>query len=136
MTHTSPQGVSDRTGLPRVEAPTSLETLLDRLQGGANSTLADSGIARFSRADLDRIAGGAAREREACEARIQCLLELLDAALAGDRANLPETLVLATVQQVLQLLKDVRRWHQLADNAAYYRDHPEVAARIARFEAG
>ena len=118
------------------DAPTPLETLIDRLQGSASSTLADSGIAGFDRDSLDRIAGCAERERGSCERRMRCLLELLDAAMAGDRANLPDSLLLATVQQVLRLLRDARRWHELSDNAAYYRDHPEVAVRIAGREAG
>ncbi|TDK21486.1 hypothetical protein E2F46_14700 [Luteimonas aestuarii] len=117
------------------DAPTPLETLIDRLQGGASSTLADSGIARLDSGSLDRIAGCASREREACEARMECLLELLDVALAGDRANIPDALLLATTQHVLRLLKDAGRWHRLADNAAYYRDRPAVAERIAWHEA-
>ncbi len=34
-------------------------------------------------------------------------------------------------QHITHLLQDHQRWHTLADNAAYYRDHPQVAARIA-----
>ena len=33
--------------------------------------------------------------------------------------------------QITHLRQDHQRWHALADNAAYYRDHPQVAARIA-----
>lgn len=134
MTCDFAHGSSDQIRLP-ADAPTPLETLIDRLQGGANSTLADSGIARFDRNSLDRIAACAARERESCEERMRCLLELLDAAMVGNRENLPDPLLLATVQQALGLLRDARRWHELSDNASYYRDHPEVAERIARHEA-
>jgi len=34
-------------------------------------------------------------------------------------------------QLITYLLRDHSRWHALADNAAYYRDHPQVASRIA-----
>lgn len=130
-----PQGSSDPMSLSLADAPTSLDILIDRLQGGASSTLADSGIARFDRNSLDRIMGCAARERESCEEGMRCLLELLDAAMVGNRENLPDPLLTATVQQVLRLLRDARRWHELSENAAYYRDHPGVAERIARHEA-
>ena len=47
----------------------------------------------------------------------------------------PDTLVRMT-RQLLRLARDQRRWHDLADNAAYYRDNAQVAARISQCLSG
>ena len=39
-------------------------------------------------------------------------------------------------QHITHLLQDHQRWHTLADNAAYYCDHPQVAYRIADLQTG
>ncbi len=36
-----------------------------------------------------------------------------------------------TLRHLTGLLSDHQRWRALADNARYYRDHPEVARRVA-----
>jgi len=48
----------------------------------------------------------------------------------------PDPSELMTIaQHITQLLQDHERWHTLADNAAYYRDQPQIAARIAALQS-
>ena len=62
---------------------------------------------------------------------MRCLLELLDASLSTDPPALAQATLTGTLRQLTRLLSDHQRWHALADNAAYYRDHPEVARQVA-----
>jgi hypothetical protein len=112
------------------EGPTPLETLLNLLQGGSACALADSGIAACDPQTLDRISAAAQLESDDCLDRIHCLLELLDASLATDPPTLSHITLTGTLRHLTRLLTDHQRWHTLADNATYYRDHPGVARRV------
>lgn len=116
------------------DAPTPLETLIDLLQGQASCTLADTGIAHHDRHTLDRIASAADRESEHCLDHMTGLLQLLDASLAHHPPDATPDHWQSTVRHLTWLLANHQRWHTLADNAAYYRDHPEVASKIAAYE--
>jgi hypothetical protein len=113
------------------EGPTPLETLLNLLQGGGACVLADPGIAAYDPQSLDRISAAAELESDDCLDRMHCLLELLDAGLATDPPALAQATLIGTVRHLTRFLSDHQRWHALADNAAYYRDHPEIANTIA-----
>ena len=113
------------------EGPTPLETLLNLLQGQGDRILADRGIAAYDPQTLDRISATAELESDDCLDRIHCLLELLDAGLATDPPALAHATPIGTVRHLTRILTDHQRWHTLADNAAYYRDHPDIANTIA-----
>ena len=109
---------------------TSLAQLLHLLQGAHEPVLADVGITRFAPARLDALHGNASREAESCLDRAQLMLHLMEGALEGEHPPEP-ALLLRVAQQVGRTLADHRRWRDLANNAAYYRDHPGVKARIS-----
>ncbi|HEX7804191.1 MAG TPA: hypothetical protein VF471_15680 [Pseudoxanthomonas sp.] len=113
------------------EGQTPLETLLNLLQGGSPCALADAGIAARDPQTLDRISAAAELESDECLDRIHCLLELLQATLTTDPPALSQITLIGALRHLTRFLTDHQRWHVLADNAAYYRDHPEVANRIA-----
>jgi len=113
------------------EGPTPLETLLSLLQGQGDRILADRGIAAYDPQTLDRISTAAELESDDCLDRMHCLLELLDATLANDPPTLAHATLIGTVRHLTRFLSDHQRWHALADNAAYYRDHPEIASTIS-----
>ena len=113
------------------EGPTPLETLLNLLQGGSACALADSGIAACDPQTLDRISAAAQLESDDCLDRIHCLLELLHATLTTDPSALSHITLIGTLRHLTRFLTDHQRWHVLADNAAYYRDHPEIAREVA-----
>lgn len=113
-------------------AHTSLESLVHLLQGSSRPNLADVGITTLPQAQLDRLHGSARQEAELCQDRSELLLELLECCVEHNATPAPDTLLRMT-QQLLRLARDQRRWHDLADNAAYYRDNVQVAARISSY---
>lgn len=115
-----------------MELQTSLEALIGLLQGNNERQLADAGIAGQARHRLDLIAISAGQESEECVDRMRCLLDLLDAGLAAEPQVLTRTSLMCAVRHLGRLLSDFERWHGLASNAAYYRDHESVAAKVAQ----
>ena len=113
------------------EGPTPLETLLNLLQGDNACPLADPGIAACDPQTLNRINAAAQLESDDCLDRMHCLLELLAASLTTDPPALSQITLIGALRHLTRFLTDHQRWHTLADNAAYYRDHPKVANRIA-----
>lgn len=113
-----------------VDTHTPLDRLICLLSDSTNATLADTGIVRFSRDRLDAMSGNAQEESEACLDRAFLLLRLMEHTLQNGCPPDPSELT-TMAQHITHLLQDHQRWHTLADNAAYYRDHPQVAARIA-----
>lgn len=111
---------------------TSLESLVHLLQGSSRPNLADVGITTLPQAQLDRLHGSARQEAELCQDRSELLLELLEHCVEHNATPAPDTLLRVT-QQLLRLARDQRLWHDLADNAAYYRDNVQVAARISSY---
>lgn len=114
------------------QGPTPLEILLNLLQGGHPCVLADPGIAACDPQNLERIRTAAELESDECLDRMHCLLELLDAGLTTDPPALPQATLIGAIRHLTRFLTDHQRWHLLADNAAYYRDHPEIAREVAR----
>ncbi len=123
------------TGEPVPEAgaasrDTPLAQLLHLLQGAHEPVIADVGITRFAPERLDAVHGNASREAEACLDRAQLMVGLMEGALESEHPPEPAFL-LRVAQQIDRTLADHRRWRDLAENAAYYRDHPGVKARIS-----
>lgn len=115
-----------------VESPSPLDALIGLLQGSTERLLADAGIAGQGRHRLDLIAVAAGQESETCLDRMRCLLALMDAGLATDPPALARGSLVSATRHLARLLADFERWHSLAGNAAYYRDHPQVAAKVAQ----
>lgn len=111
---------------------TPLERLIHLLSGSAEATLADTGITRLSRDRLDAVSGNAQQESETCLDRAFLLLRLMEHTLQNGCPPDPSELT-TMAQHITHLLQDHQRWHTLADNAAYYRDHPKVARRVAGY---
>ena len=127
------------TPLPGAVLPTdphtSLERLLHLLQGSPEPSLADVGIAPLPHAQLERLSSSARQEAELCQDRSELFLELLECCVDNCATPEPSTLLRMT-RQLLRLARDQRRWHDLADNAAYYRDNAQVATRISTYLSG
>jgi hypothetical protein len=117
---------------PQAAAHTSLESLVHLLQGSSRPNLADVGITTLPQAHLDRLHSSARQEAEHCQDRSELFLELLEYCVEHNATPEPDTLLRMT-RQLLRLARDQRRWHDLADNAAYYRDNVQVAARISSY---
>ena len=115
------------------ETHTLLERLIHLLSGSTNATLADTGIACLSPDRLSAVSDNARQESEACLDRAFLLLRLMEHTLHNGCPPDPSELT-TMAQHITHLLQDHQRWHTLADNAAYYRDHPQVAACIATLQ--
>ncbi|MET0582827.1 MAG: hypothetical protein ABWX88_09180 [Pseudoxanthomonas sp.] len=127
---TSTQPLPPASAFP--DPHTSLERLVHLLQGSPEPSLADVGITRLPDGQLDRLASSARHEAELCQDRAELLLELLERCVENSATPEAATL-LRTTRQLHRLARDQRRWHDLADNAAYYRDNAQVAARISGY---
>lgn len=114
----------------RDEPPHALDRALELLQGGIVPSLADPGITLLSPMQLGQLHLHAQQLAEQHRENILLLLDLLESGQPHDAA--PEK---AVMQRMLRLLhrhyRDQQRWQSLADNAAYYGDHPQVTDRIA-----
>jgi hypothetical protein len=114
-----------------IDPHTSLEHLVHLLQGSCEPSLADVGITALNCVQLDRLSCSARQEAELCQDRSELFLQLLECCVENSAVPEPGMLLRMT-RQLLRLARDQRRWHDLADNAAYYRDNSQVAARISR----
>ncbi|MCD7097807.1 hypothetical protein [Stenotrophomonas sp. MMGLT7] len=110
----------------------ALDTLIGLLLDNLKDQDADSGIAGFAQERLHMLERAARRESEDCLERLRCLLELLDGSVAVGGPPPSRELLQRLCHHLLRALVDHERWQSLADNAGYYRDHREVAARVAQ----
>lgn len=131
----TPEAASPPDAAAPADPHTSLERLIHLLQGSAESCVADVGITPLPHAQLDRLSNSARQEAELCQDRLELLLELLERCVDHGAMPEPDALVRMT-RQLMRLARDQRRWHDLADNAAYYRDNAPVAARISQYLSG
>ncbi|WP_152540904.1 hypothetical protein [Luteimonas huabeiensis] len=109
-----------------------LDEAIGALLGGTGDQDADAGIAGFDAERLDALQRAAQRESEDCLSRLRCLLELLDSSLVVGSLPLSRDSLHRLSYHLLRALSDHERWHALAANAGYYRDHPELAERVAQ----
>lgn len=121
-----------RTDTEAVEADsrTSLEQMISLLQGGQGAALADAGLTRLGAEQLDSLHRHASHQARLCRERANQLLWLM-LYWMEDGEHPPDDLV-ASATQVATLAQERQRWMALAENARYYRQHPEVAAKISR----
>ncbi len=111
-------------------APRALDQVLVLLQGVAKNSLADPGITLLPPAQLDLLTVHARQQADLCQDGMLLMLDLVQDMMGNDCMP-AAALMQRLVRQLHDLLHDQQRWHALADNAAYYRDHATVAARIA-----
>lgn len=112
------------------DLPTPLSQLIHLLQGAQEPMVADVGITRCSPARLQELSSSAGQEADACLERAQLMLQLIEDALESEHPPEPG-LLLRVIQQAGRSLFDHRRWRDLAENAAYYRDNAGVRERIS-----
>ena len=142
MTNPEPHQAPDKsTGLTFADIPpglaegaTPLETLLNLLQGGNACPLADPGLAACDPQTLDRLNTAAQLQSDDCLDRMHCLLELLAASLTTDPPALSQITLIGALRHLTRFLSDHQRWLVLADNAAYYRDNPQVATKVSAYQ--
>lgn len=128
-THDAP--ASSGSFQPRRErVPASLDEALHLLQADPGHSLADPGLARLTPLGLDRLFLAARRQMERSHAGILLLLELMPIVQRAQGAH-RRRLMRGVIQQLRHHVQDQHRWHALADNAAYYRDNRQAAARVA-----
>jgi hypothetical protein len=99
-----------------VDSRTPLERLLALLQGGHAAALADVGLTTLDAEQLASLHRLALHQAELCAARrrlLQCPTQ-------------------HCAEQIAMLEHECQRWVTLAENAQYYRQHPDVMARISR----
>lgn len=112
-----------------------LEQLVPLLQWSTEPTLADAGLTVLSGAQLARVSAQAQFEANLCRERTELFLILLEG--CAEKGAAPEADALLRLgQQLRHLARAQRRWDDLADNAAYYRDHPQVSAGIRQRLSG
>lgn len=109
-----------------------LTHLLHLLQGAKEPSIADVGLTRLDGERLDALYRLARQQAEACMEYADVLLSLLRDRIEEHDPRESGSFFSQPVQQLQRLLAEVKRWQDLADNAAYYRAHPAVHHRIAR----
>lgn len=114
----------------------SLDEAISALLGDAGDHDADAGIAGFDAVRLGMLQRAAQRESEDSLGRLRCLLELFDSTLALGSLPMSRDALHRLSYHLLRTLSDHERWRALASNAVYYRDHPELAARVAEAVGG
>lgn len=123
-------GVESRQGTLLDDLP-PLSRVLDLLQESIDEP-ADCGLARMSPAALDVLSSSAASQSDHCLDRIRLVFELLESCETTGALPPSQATLKLLCREVLALLQEYRRWALLADNAGFYRDHPQVAERVAQ----
>lgn len=108
----------------------ALDQVLDLLQGIAQPSLADPGLTCLPVDHLQDLHALALRQAEHCRDGLVLMVELWMEVL-DHGTSVHAGLARRIASQVHLQLDAQQRWHALADNAAYYRDHAHVAERIA-----
>lgn len=129
-TRTTP--LQDTNATDPAEADTPLAQMLELLQGeGAAQT--DAAIARLPPEKLNQLATAAQRKCEANLDLLRCLVDCADVILLREPAEAARDRLLRLNGHLATLLGDHERLTELHENATYYRDHPQVADRVANY---
>lgn len=120
---------AEASALP-AHASGPLDQVIQLLQGCPEHVIADPGITLLSPAQLDSLQAQARAGAEHSRENAELLLHLFQCAL-GSGYTPGRDLLLGLARRLTSLLHEQQRWSVLADNAAYYREHPPVAGRIA-----
>jgi hypothetical protein len=109
----------------------SLTTLLSNLQGLGEETVVGAGLARFSAQRLAAIRHAAELKAETHLHGIAALLQVVTVAMRELGDSLPSH-VIPDVTAHLQLqTQELACWRELANQAAYIREHPDFARHLA-----
>jgi hypothetical protein len=117
------------TNAAEADSRTSLEQVISLLQGGQGAPLADAGLARLGAEQLNVLRRHASYQAALCLERASQLLRLMLHCAEHHEQHLSEELT-ATATQVAMLSQERERWTTLAENAQYYQQNPDIAARI------
>lgn len=118
------EDIDDATALDNVEYPvTQLDQLLNDLQGNAAKVANDDGLARFGESRLRAIRTNALAQSAAAWLAEQALRDVMQGTDAWMGTQTERVL---RVHQS-QLREESLRWRHLAEHAAAYLMHPEVA---------
>lgn len=109
-----------------------IDILIDHLLGGGKRVLPRAGLARLNPARLSRIQQGAEVQMDECIHSLQALSHVLGVALSHPQANLPLEVLHGMAWHVHSQSKALACWKELAEDAAYFRDHRDAAANAAR----
>ncbi|MBP3985570.1 hypothetical protein J5837_14245 [Pseudoxanthomonas helianthi] len=122
----------DANRADQVEGETPLARVLELIQGeGIAQT--DAAIARLPPEQLDQLATAAQRKCEANLDLLCCLVDCADVILLREPAEAARDRLLRLNGHLATLLGDHERLTELHENAVYYRDHPQVADRVANY---
>ncbi len=122
----------DATATSPDQYDTPLVRILELLQGGGTGQT-DAAIARLPPEQLDQLATHVQRKRQDSLDLLRCLVECADVILLREPAESAHDRLLRLNGHIAGLLDDYERWDELHDNAIYYRDHPNVAERVAAY---
>ena len=111
-----------------------LRRLLDLVAGTPDAVLADARAATLDHDQMQMLGQLALREAETCVAQSRTLLHLLELSMART-APAPHQIAEVT-QHAARLITDAEIWRELAGNAAFYSEHPQIARRLASDLAG
>lgn len=113
------------------DSRTSLERLISLLQGDHAAALADAGLIGLSDEQLSSIHRHALCQGERCYDQASLMLRLM-LRCAQHRESQQSNELTAGAAQIATLVQERQRWLTLAENAQYYRQHPDAAEKIAR----
>lgn len=119
-------------GIDPAAGDTPLARMLELLQGEGTAQT-DAAIARLSPEQLDQLAAAAQRKCEANLDLLRCLVDCADVILLREPAEAARDRLLRLNGHLATLLGDHERLTELHENATYYRDHPQVADRVANY---
>lgn len=108
-----------------------LAKLLDDLQGNGPRIEAAAGLARFQQERLQAIRRGARVRVKECLRGLQNLSRLMTLALEHPDFHERRAELAASAEHLASLAIDLESWQELADNAEFYGERREVAAKIA-----
>jgi len=119
------------TEATEADSRTSLERMIALLQGGQGAALADPALTRLGAGQLDSLRRHASYQAALCLERASQLLRLMLCSVESSEKLQPDDLT-TSAAHVAMLVHERERWMTLAENARYYQQHPDVAAKISR----
>jgi hypothetical protein len=120
------------TEVTEADSCTSLEQMISLLQGGQGAALADPGLTRLDPEQLDSLRRHASYQAALCLERATQLLRLMLYSVEYRQKLQPDDLAISSTH-VTMLVEERQRWMTLAENAQYYQQHPDVAAKISHY---
>lgn len=129
-TRTAP--LPDTSAIESAEGEAPLNRMFELIQGEGTAQT-DAAIARLPPEQLDQLAVAAQRKCEDNLDLLRCLVDCADVILLCEPAEAARDRLLRLNGHLATLLADHERLTELHENATYYRDHPQVADRVANY---